>query len=80
MKNDIVTKPTVIWNHWKNSAAKPQRLPSVLPTHAKMPPVSHPFTVAISAAQSATGKNHRMPPAIRKNTRWKPDDANVGYS
>ena len=34
MKKAIVTKPTVIWNHWKNSAAKPQRLPSVLPTHA----------------------------------------------
>ena len=46
----------------------PQRLPSVLPTQAKMPPDSHPFTVAISAAHSATGKNHRMPPMIRKNT------------
>ena len=80
MKNAMVTNPTVIWNHWKNSAAKPHRLPSVLPTQAKMPPDSHPFTVAISAAHSATGKNHRMPPMIRKNTSWNPDDANDGYS
>ena len=80
MKNAMVTKPTVIWNHWKNSAAKPHLRPSVLPTQAKMPPDSHPFTVAISAAQSATGKNHRMPPMMRKNTSWKPDEANDGYS
>ena len=80
MKNAMVTKPTVIWNHWKNSAAKPQRLPSVLPTHEKMPPDSHPFTVAISAAHMATGKNHRIPPMIKKNTSWNPDEANEGYS
>ena len=80
MKNAMVTNPTVIWNHWKNSAAKPQRLPSVLPTQAKMPPDSHPFTVAISAAHSATGRNHKIPPMMRKNTKWNPDEANDGYS
>lgn len=41
---------------------------------------SHPFTVAISAAHNATGINHSKPPNNKKNTKLKPEVANVGYS
>ena len=80
MKKHIVTNPTVIWNHWKNSAEKPHRWPRVFPTQEYMPPFSQPSTVAISAAQSETGKNQSKPPTTRKKTSLNPEDANDGYS
>ena len=53
-------------------------MPRVLPTQAKMPPDSHPFTVAISAAHSATGRNQKTPPRMRKKMRCMPEDAKFG--
>lgn len=63
-----------------SNAANPQRSPKVLKTQAKIPPSSQPSTVAISAAQSATGINHNKPPNNKKKTKLKPEVANVGYS
>jgi len=45
-----------------------------------MPPSSHPLTVAISAATSATGRNQKIPPSMRKKIRCRPDDAKLGYA
>ena len=55
-------------------------MPRVLPTQAKMPPLCQPLTVAISAAHSATGKNQKTPPRIKKKIRCMPEDAKFGYA
>ena len=55
-------------------------MPRVFPTQAKMPPFSQLFTVAISAAHRATGKNQNTPPKIRKKIRCMPEDAKFGYA
>ncbi len=60
-------------------AAKPKRSPMVFPTQVNTPPSSHPSTVAISAAQSETGMNHKKPPATRKKASEKPEEAKVAY-
>lgn len=60
-------------------AAKPKRSPMVFPTQVNTPPSSQPSTVAISAAQSETGINHKNPPATRKKAREKPEEAKVAY-